>query len=71
MGDAEFRRLKHFAVKFILQEGVLYRRRKAGMPPRRVLVSGEEKEEILRRLHNESGHRGREGTYQMAKLRYW
>ena len=43
MGDAEFRRLKRFAVKFILREGVLYRRGKAGMPPRRVLVSGEEK----------------------------
>src|SRR5437588_3793274 len=71
MGDAEFRRLKRFAVKFILREGVLYRRGKAGMPPRRVLVSGEEKEEVLRRLHDESGHRGRDGTYQKAKLLYW
>ena len=71
MGDAEFRRLKRFAVKFILREGVLYRRGKAGMPPRRVLVSGEEKEEVLRRLHDESGHRGRDGTYQKAKLHYW
>ena len=70
MGDAEFRRLKCFAVKFILREGVLYRRKKAGMPSRRVLVSGEEKEEVLRRLHDESGHQGRDGTYQKAKLRY-
>src|SRR5437588_2258329 len=71
MGDVEFRRLKHVAVKFILREGVLYRREKAGMPPKRVLVSGEEKEEVLRRLHDESGHRGRNGTYQKAKLCYW
>src|SRR5205807_3480320 len=46
MGDAEFRGLKRFAVKFLLREGVLYQRGKAGMPPRRVLVSGEEKEEV-------------------------
>src|SRR5437588_988312 len=71
MGDAEFRTLKHFAVKFLLREGVLYRRGKAGMPPRRVLVSREEKEEVFRRLHDESGHRGRDGTYQKAKLLYW
>src|SRR5437660_522519 len=71
MGVAEFRRLKHFAVKFILREGVLYRRGKAGMPPRRSLAGGEEKEEVLRRLHDESGHRGRDGTYQKVKLRYW
>src|SRR5437588_10558329 len=71
MGDAEFRRLKRFAVKFILREGVLYRRGKAGMAPRRVLVSGEETEEVLRRVHDESGHWGRDGTYQKTKLHYW
>ena len=54
IGDAEFRRCKRFAVKFPLREGVLYRRGKTGMPPSRVLVKGEEKEEVLGRLHDES-----------------
>ena len=41
------------------------------MPPRRVLVSREEKEKVMRWLHDGSGHRGRDGTYQKVKLRYY
>ena len=71
MPDGEFKRFKGFAVKFLLREGVLYRRAKMGMPPRRVLGNVKDKEEVLRQLHDESGHRGRDGTYKKPWLRYY
>ena len=66
MQDGEFKRLKGFAVKFLLRDGVLYRRAKTGMPPRRVLGKTKNKTEVLRQLYDESGHRGRDGTYEKA-----
>ena len=71
MPDEEFRRFKEFAVKFLLREGVLYPRAKTGIPPRRVLGNAKDKEEVLRQLHNESGHRGRDGTYKKPRLPYY
>ena len=71
MPDGEFKRFKGFAVKFLLRDGVLYRRAKTWMPPRRVQRNTKDKEEVLRQLHNESGHRGRDGTYEKARLRYY
>jgi hypothetical protein len=71
MGDGEFKRFKNHSLKFLLREGVLYRRGRAGLPPRRVLVKEEDKREVLRSLHDQSGHRGRDGTYQKAKIRYY
>ena len=71
MPDGEFQRFKGFAVKFLLRDGVLYRRAKTGMPPRRVLGNTKDKMEVLRQLHNKSGHRGRDRTYEKARLRYY
>ena len=41
--DGEFIRFKGFAVKFVLRNGVLYRRAKRGKPPRRVLGNKKDK----------------------------
>ena len=71
MPDGELKMFKGFAVKFLLRDGVLYRRAKTRMPPRRVLGNAKVKEEVLRQLHDESGHRGRDGTYVKARLRYY
>ena len=71
MPDREFRRFKGFAVKFLLRDGVLYWHVKTGMPPRRVRGKTKDKMEVLRQLHEESGHRGRDGTYEKARLRYY
>ena len=58
MADSDFKRFWGFALKFLVQDGILYRRGKVGMPPRRVLVKEEERQEVLKRQHNESSHRG-------------
>ena len=41
------------------------------MPLRRVVISLESRTEILKELHDESGHRGRAGTYRRVADRYW
>ena len=69
MADGDF--FQGFALMFLVRDGILYRRGKAGMPPRRVLVKEEEKREVLKRQHDESGHRGRDGTYLKTKLLYY
>ena len=71
MPNGEFKRFKGFAVKFLLRDGVLYWRVKTGMPPRRVLGNTKDKMEVLRQLHDESGHRWRDGIYEKARLRYY
>ena len=71
MPDGEFKRFKGFAVKFHLRDGVLYRCTKMGMPPRRVLEITKDKMEVLRQLHDELGHQGRDETYEKARLRYY
>ena len=69
--DGEFKRFKGFAVKFLLRNGVPYRRAKTGMPPKRVLGNTKDRMEVLRQLDDKSGHRGRDGTYEKARLRYY
>ena len=69
--DAEFAKLKREATKYLIRDGILYRR--AGVsPPRKVISLSEDKRRILERLHDESGHRGRDSTYNKIKNRfYW
>ena len=66
MPDGELKMFKGFAVKFLPGNGMLYRCAMRGMPPRRVLGNPQDKMEVLRQLHNESGHLGREGPYEKA-----
>ena len=49
----------------------MWRRGRASEPPKRVIFNNGRKAEIVRTLHDESGHRGREGTYGKVSLRYW
>ena len=62
MPDGEFKRFKGFAVKFLLRDRVLYWHAKTRMPSGRVLGNVKDKEEVLRQLHEELGHRGRDGS---------
>jgi hypothetical protein len=71
MTSAEFRKFKNTATKFLLQKGHLYRRRCASEPPAKVIFMKEERLEILKALHDEGGHRGREGTFRKLAERYW
>lgn len=67
----ERRRFIRKATQFLLQNGILWRRAKTDEPPKRVIFNDLEKAEIIRAMHDEGGHRGREGTYKKIMLRYW
>ena len=59
------------ATKYLLAEGVLFRRNTQGKPSRKVICRENDKEAILTALHNESGHRGRDATVKKILERYW
>ena len=75
LGDKEFARFKREATKYLIRDGVLYRRGSGGhrgCPPRKVISDAYERGRILQSLHDESGHRGRDATYNKVKNRfYW
>jgi hypothetical protein len=56
--------------KYFIYENALWRR--TNDVPRRVILNKEERKEILREAHNESGHRGRDPTYRkVADFYFW
>jgi hypothetical protein len=58
----EMQQFRREATKYLVSDGILYRRRKTNEPPAKVLVSAEQKRKAMEAAHELSGHRGREGT---------
>jgi hypothetical protein len=71
MSVKQFRLLRRQALNFMVRDGHLFRRPDKVNPVRRVIDSSARRNEILRELHDDSGHRGREGTYRRVADRYW
>ena len=71
MRGKEFRKVKAEALKFFVQDGHLFRRASKNVPIRRVVDDLADQKTILKALHEDSGHRGREGTYRRVADRYW
>ena len=71
MNTKEFKRFKRHALKFLVRNRQLFRRQSKNVPMRRVVDDEATQREIIESLHNRSGHRGREGTYQRVSNRYW
>jgi Integrase zinc binding domain/RNase H-like domain found in reverse transcriptase/Reverse transcriptase (RNA-dependent DNA polymerase) len=67
----EFRRFKYHALQFLVRDGHLFRRASKNIPLRRVVDSEADRLSILHALHDDCGHRGREGTYRRIADRYW
>lgn len=67
----EFRRFKHKALTFMVHKGHLFKRASKNMPLRRVVDLEIDRARILKAAHEESGHRGNEGTYRRVADRYW
>ena len=68
MTDRVFNEFRQYAVKPLMHEGLLFRRAKPNMPPKRVLWNNNEQNDIIRQLHDESGHRGTKRTYGARQL---
>ena len=73
MTDVEFARFKREAMRYLVRDGILYRRPgNSGGPLRKVILLPSDKQRILVNLHDESGHRGRDATYTNVRNRfYW
>jgi transposase InsO family protein len=71
MDDNQFRLFRKKALNFLVRDGYLFKRsRRPGTPPRRVVGTTEQRLEILRALHDEAGHRGRQATFEKVSRRY-
>ena len=58
-------------LKYFVRDDVLYRKGKKNGVPRRVICGEDEKKRILKKCHNDSGHRGIYGTFNKITDRYY
>ena len=56
---------------FVVHEDRLWKLGKDGQMPRLLIIDLEKRKEILAQVHNEVGHRGRDGTYKLLAERYY
>ena len=61
----------HKATQFLICDRKLWQRGKPDQPLQWVIFNNQQKEDIICQLYDESGHKGREGTYKKVALRYW
>ena len=71
MGRSEFRAFKKRALRYAVMDGKLYRVGSKNVPNRLVIDLPERRSQILREMHDESGHKGRESTYRKVADRYY
>jgi hypothetical protein len=71
MGRGEFRAFKKRAVKYAVIDKQLYRLGSKNVPSRIVIDAEAKRREILKELHEECGHKGRESTYRKVADRYY
>lgn len=71
LSEQEFRSFRKKALLFLVRDGHLYKRgRKRGFLHRRVIGFNRQRLEILTELHDQTGHRGRQITYDHVSRRY-
>jgi Integrase zinc binding domain/Integrase core domain len=70
MDDQRYEQLRKKSRNFFVRDGYLFKRsRKRGLPPRRV-IGPAQRMEVIRELHDEKGHRGRQSTFEHVNRRY-
>ena len=71
MSALEFHRFKREALKYKVYRRKLWRLPTKGMPIKLVVNKEEMRAQILRDVHNQSGHKRRESTYYRLSQRYF
>lgn len=71
MNKPQFNVLKKRAKHFLVEGNLLFRRASKNVPLRRVVDGPETRQAIIRNLHDETGHEGRDGTTNRIATRYW
>ncbi|KAK1913548.1 hypothetical protein P3342_005485 [Pyrenophora teres f. teres] len=70
LNRSELRKFKHKALRMTVRERHLFTLPSGGRPLRRVVDDPGQQREIIRELHDNSGHRGKEGTWRKVWTRY-
>jgi hypothetical protein len=70
LSKAEFRKFKTKALRLTIRDHHLFTLPTGGRPLRRVVDDPEEQHSIIRAMHDDSGHRGKEGTWRKVWSRY-
>jgi hypothetical protein len=70
MSLKEFNKFKKKVLKFKLQRDQFFRRNSKNVLMRRMIDDLEERQRILKQLHDESDHRNRKDTYKRIADRY-
>src|SRR5438552_211601 len=71
IGDQKYQQLRKLSRMFFVRDGYLFKHGKSrGQPPRRVVETPEQRQQVLRELHDEIGHHDRDATFQNANRRY-
>ena len=66
----KYLQFQKYATGFLLRDGMLFKRSKPNILPKRVIWHKEERREIIRKLYDKNGHKGRQGTYSKIALYY-
>jgi len=67
---SDFKKFKQKALRMTVRERHLFTLPSGGRPLRRVVDDPTQQQEIIRELHDNSGHRGKEGTWRKVWTRY-
>ena len=70
LSRAEFRKFKQKALRMTVRERHLFTLPSGGRPLRRIIDDPDQRESIIQALHDDSGHRGKEGTWRKVWARY-
>jgi hypothetical protein len=71
MSRQEYRTFKNKATRFSVRDQQLWRNATKAFPPRLVIDSDKQRADIMFKLHDEIGHKGRESTYSRIASRYY
>lgn len=71
MEGKEYVKFKKNALKYFVKNGHLFRRADNVNPVRRVIDDVDVRMEVLKAMHDDAGHRGREGTFRRVADRYF
>jgi len=66
-----FKKWKNEALNYVVRGGHLFRRADKRNPIRRVLDTPELRQKVIKTMHHESGHQGKESTYRRVADRYF
>lgn len=71
MSTSEYKRYLRKSRKFFVKDRTLFRQAAVNAPLQRVLDDPQARQDALIAMHEDNGHRGPDGTFDLLRRRYW